>query len=181
MSYQRVSNMVTDQLQGIQKEEQNKTEKSGWLGMQLGDFRLLVNLADVHEVLPVPNIQPVPLTKDWFLGMTNVRGNLVSVSDLYAWMGMSSTKINTNSRIVLLNSIRTTQVAILLDNVQGLQNLDKMQAVQVNFNESIPKLAMHQALFDVANYIDPQGQYWLTLNVDTLLADGAFIQAGLGA
>lgn len=174
--------MVTDQLVSQQNQTQKAQEtRTGWLGLQLGEHRLLVNLADVVEVLPVPLIQPVPLTKDWFLGTTNVRGNLVCVTDLSRWMGMDSAKLQPSSRMVLLNSVRTTQAAILVSGVLGLQNVEAMEASSQDFFTLPSAFHVHQDLFDAGTLVDTKGQQWLQLNVDYLLSDQTFLQPGLAA
>ncbi len=60
---------------------------SSKLGMQVGRESWLVDLADAGEVIPVPPITPVPLTRPWFRGVTNIRGNLYSVVDFPAFLG----------------------------------------------------------------------------------------------
>ncbi len=57
------------------------------LGLQVGDDRWLVDLADAGEVIPVPPITAVPLTRPWFAGVANIRGNLYSVVDFAAFLG----------------------------------------------------------------------------------------------
>ena len=42
----------------------------------------------------------MPLTQDWFLGLTNIRGNLVSVVDLARFQGLRPTAVDKESRIV---------------------------------------------------------------------------------
>jgi len=73
------------------------------LGVRAGDRRLLVRLDDISEVLPVPEVHPVPLSRSWFLGMANVRGNLYGVSDLSQFAGGSATTIGVASRILLIH------------------------------------------------------------------------------
>jgi len=57
------------------------------LGILIGEDRWLVHMNDVSEVLQMPEITPVPLTHSWFLGVTNVQGNLYGIADLAAYFG----------------------------------------------------------------------------------------------
>ena len=57
------------------------------LGVQVGAQSWLVDLVEAGEVLPVPPITAVPLTRAWFRGVANVRGNLYSVVDFAAFLG----------------------------------------------------------------------------------------------
>src|SRR3954447_26348291 len=51
------------------------------LGVMIGQSRWLLNLQEAGEIVPASSITPVPLTRDWFLGLANIRGNLISVID----------------------------------------------------------------------------------------------------
>ncbi len=57
------------------------------LGVVMGGQRWLLDLTEASEILPVGAISPVPLTHDWYLGLTNLRGNLLSVIDFSRFWG----------------------------------------------------------------------------------------------
>src|SRR5688572_32936330 len=72
------------------------------LGLEAGTESWLVDLADAGEVIPVPAITPVPLTRPWFRGMANIRGNLFSVVDFGAFLGAAAVAQGEQSRLLLL-------------------------------------------------------------------------------
>lgn len=45
------------------------------LGVASGDDLWLLDLSDSGEVVPLPELTTVPLTKPWFAGITNIRGS----------------------------------------------------------------------------------------------------------
>src|SRR5438876_12090296 len=49
------------------------------LGLACAGAQWLIRLADAGEVIAVPSMASVPLTKPWFLGVARIRGNLYSV------------------------------------------------------------------------------------------------------
>src|SRR4030095_15167276 len=53
--------------------------ESSRLGLACGGERWLVRLSDAGEVTTLPMVVPVPLTRPWYLGIANIRGNLFSV------------------------------------------------------------------------------------------------------
>ena len=57
------------------------------LGVQIGGELWLVRLEEAGEVIPLPPFVAVPLTRPWFRGLANIRGNLFSVVDLSAFHG----------------------------------------------------------------------------------------------
>ena len=65
----------------------DSTRSASKLGVQVGSETWLIDLVEAGEVIPVPPITPVPLTRPWFRGVANVRGNLYSVVDFAAFLG----------------------------------------------------------------------------------------------
>ena len=61
--------------------------RSSRLGLSSGGARWLVRLADAGEVITMPPIVKVPMTRDWFMGVANIRGNLFSVVDFAGFLG----------------------------------------------------------------------------------------------
>lgn len=167
--------------QANQKPVVRLQKAASWLGLQMGDANLIVNLTDVIEVLPVPLIQNVPLTKLWYLGVSNVRGNLYSVTDLSQFLGLPKTKDKLSNRIVLINSVQVTQAAILVDAVLGLRNMTAMQKISSHLPESATlnmqaKQLLETGMFMSEVHEDDEGKIWLTLDVDALVRDSNFIQ-----
>jgi len=144
------------------------TESSSRLGVLVGSKRFLINLNEVKEVLPVPPILSVPLTKSWFLGTTNVRGNLYNVSDLAQFLNMPPTAKSVNNRIMLLSTETTAQVALLVDGLAGLRSIQEMHAESDN-DES-------RQLFGKQRLSDIDGNEWIELDTESLVQDKSFIQ-----
>src|SRR5581483_7567657 len=67
--------------------------ESSRLGLACAGERWLIRLADAGEVITLPTIVSVPLTRAWFLGLANIRGNLFSVIDFGAFLGQPATPL----------------------------------------------------------------------------------------
>lgn len=145
------------------------------LGVTVGGKNLLISLSDVREVLPMPQVQPVPLTQPWFLGVANVRGNLYNVSDLAFFIGLPLSQKTGSNRIVLLNSEATTQAALMIESLVGLRATEAMQA------KTATDTAVNEdhAFLSRQSYMDVDGNEWFELNIASLVQDAAFIQPGL--
>ena len=142
------------------------------LGVRAGKDLLLVGLEDISEVLPVPEMHPVPLSKSWFLGMANVRGNLYGVSDLAQFAGQPPTAASVNSRILLSHQKYKANVALLVSAILGLRALDQMQE-QENTDESGRWLGGRV-------FRDAAGETWQEIDIKALLASPDFMKVGLG-
>jgi twitching motility protein PilI len=138
------------------------------LGVTVGPKKLLINLSDVTEVLPVPPVQLVPLTQPWFLGVANVRGNLYNITDLAQFMGMPPTPKSASNRIVLINSELTTQVALMIGSLVGLRSVEAMKKNTSTKNK--------YALLSQYSFEDNDKNEWFELDVVALVKDKVFIQ-----
>jgi twitching motility protein PilI len=141
------------------------------LGVTVGSKKLLINLNDVTEVIPVPSVQSVPLTQPWFLGVANIRGNLYNLTDFAQFIKLPATQKSANNRILLLSSDVTTQSALLISSLIGLRNIDVMKVKSMSSEDetSFSKLA----------YEDAEGNDWFELDVEALVRDKDFIQPTL--
>ncbi|HNU66540.1 MAG TPA: chemotaxis protein CheW [Methylotenera sp.] len=150
---------------------QGAAESTSRLGVMVGEYRLLINLTAVTEVLPVPTLQSVPLTQPWFLGVANVRGNLYNITDLLQFIGKPALPKTIHSRILLLNSLNTTQTALVVTSLVGLRNIESMKVKQ--------KAIIERGLLDLLIkqvYEDENQQTWEELNIEALVQHQDFIQ-----
>lgn len=137
------------------------------LGVQIGDDAWLLSLSDVGEVLPVPEIHQVPLTRPWFMGMTNVRGNLYAVTDLSAFFGGRPARLSGESRLLLAGNRFGVNAAFVIDRLFGLRNVSEMHL----------KDAVKGGTPWASNiYWDSSAREWRELDVASLLNSTSFMQ-----
>jgi twitching motility protein PilI len=111
----------------------------------------------------------VPLTKPWFAGIANIRGNLYSVVDLSAFVGKEATPRNTSSRLLLIGTRHGSNAALLVNRMIGLRNVEALN----------PEAAAPDAqAWAPEAYTDNEGRRWSKLKVRELLADEAFMDIG---
>ncbi len=96
------------------------------LGVQCGASYWLIALDDAGEILPVPEVLPVPLTKPWYLGVANIRGGLFSVVDFAAFAGGEPAVRGSDSRLVLAGPRFGINAALLVTRMLGLRNARDM-------------------------------------------------------
>jgi twitching motility protein PilI len=135
------------------------------LALQVGEQGWLVDLGDASEVIPVPPITPVPLTKPWFKGVTNIRGNLFSVVDFPAFLGATPVNVAAESRLLLIGDRFRMGSALLVDRSLGLRNPTQLTAR--------PKSS--QASWVKGEYVDQEGRIWQELDVPQLVQQQDFL------
>lgn len=143
--------------------ESSTASASSRLGVQIAGRFYLIDLNEISEVLPVPEMLSVPLTQSWFLGMANIRGNLFGITDLSRFLHDSAAVISGQSRILLVNDQYGINAALLVDRLVGLRNLDVMKRQEGSETR-------HQ------EYTDENGQEWQVLDVGALLERNDFLQ-----
>ncbi|HEY6967164.1 MAG TPA: chemotaxis protein CheW [Burkholderiales bacterium] len=136
------------------------------LGVKAGEQAWLVSLADAGEVIPPPAITPVPLTKPWFRGVTNIRGKLYGVVDFPAFLGGAPVAPGEQVRLLLLGEKFRMGSALLVDRLLGLRGAEDFQA----------QPAAAGAPWLKAEYADKDGMRWQELDVARLVQDPAFLE-----
>lgn len=139
------------------------------LGLDVGGARWLVDLTDAGEVIPVPGITPVPLTRPWFRGVASIRGTLFSVVDLGAFLGGDAATPGEQARLLLLSERFRMGSALLVDRSLGLRNPEELQARAA---------AQPRAPCIKAEYDDALGEHWRELDVAQLVQDPEFLSVG---
>ncbi|RYE65919.1 MAG: chemotaxis protein CheW, partial [Oxalobacteraceae bacterium] len=89
------------------------------LAVVIGGSRYLLDLKQAGEITTVGAITGVPLTADWFLGLSNLRGNLISIIDLARFQVGESTVIEKDSRVVAFAPALGFNCGLLVSRVLG--------------------------------------------------------------
>lgn len=153
------------------KEVQSGTvaQSASKMGVQVGAEKWLVNLPDVSEVVPLPDLLAVPLTQPWFSGVANVRGVLYSVIDFSRFLGGEPTQVNIDSRLLLANMKFHLNAGIIVHHLLGLKNPDQLQ---VGATENLPS-------WIAAEYTDSNGEVWKELYMPGLINHPDFLNVGV--
>lgn len=134
------------------------------LGVQIGSETWLVDMKDISEVIPVPVMTQVPLTKSWYLGVANVRGNLYGIIDLDGFMNNVSTQMEAGCRVMLLGHANSFNCGLLVARVLGLHNTEGWQLIEADGQVC---------------YQDNAGRTWRKLQIEQILQQPDFLQIGI--
>jgi twitching motility protein PilI len=144
--------------------------ESSRLGLACGGEQWLIRLSDAGEVIAVPAIATVPMTKPWFLGVANIRGNLYTVIDFGGYLGRGATAFGSTGRLVLFGP-RTGELrsGIVVARVLGLRNLAELAPA------SAPDGA---PAWYGQRWMDAVGGAWQEIDLAKLAQDSGFLQVG---
>lgn len=94
-----------------------------WVGIafRLGGEVFLAPREEVREITSCPaRLARVPGAKPWVAGLTSLRGQLLTVADLNAYLGGGATRPGRDSRILVINH-REMAAGVLVDEVLGFR------------------------------------------------------------
>jgi twitching motility protein PilI len=144
------------------------------LGVACAGTQWLIRLPDAGEVTTVPPVATVPLTRPWYLGVANIRGNLYGVIDFGAFLGHSSEQTPPSGsapRLVLFGPrVGELRAGLVVDRVLGLRNLAELEQAE----EATAAPAWYGP-----RWADRQGGTWQEIDLALLAQDPAFLQVGL--
>ena len=146
------------------------TGAASWLGIEAGGENWLVDLSDGGEIVQASQLTPVPLTRAWFVGIANIRGNLHAVTDFSVFRGSAPIVQNANARLLLVGTRYGVNAALLVSRMLGLKNPD-------DFSREPDDAAMPD--WGRQRFADTQGKIWHKLSVRDLLADQDFMNIGV--
>jgi len=145
--------------------------ESSRLGLSTGTERWLVRLADAGEVIAMPAIVKVPMTRDWFLGVANIRGNLYSVVDFGGFLGQALAPAAAATRLVLFGArVGELNAGIVVTRVLGLRNLADLAPVPAD-GDAAP--------WHAQRWMDGDGNAWQEIDLAKLARAPAFLQVGV--
>ena len=149
------------------KAAASEAAPSARLGFEAGGTYWLARLDSSGEVLQVPQIHHVPLTREWFMGVANIRGTLYGITDFGAFLGQAPTARGPENRLLLVGQPMGVNCALLVTRLAGLRSVV----------EYVPEAATeYRAAWCVAAWHDKEGRLWRELDAQQLLAQREFLE-----
>lgn len=93
----------------------NTANNHRYLGFSLGEEQFGIPLLTVREVIGVPEITPIPQAPKHFLGIMNLRGQVISIIDLRQKLGVTPKK-DAETAVVICD-IGGSHLGIVVDSV----------------------------------------------------------------
>jgi len=158
----------------MQAAKTGEQARANQLGVLIGQTRYLIDLREAGEIVSAGNMTKVPLTKDWYLGLANIRGNLTSVVDFGHFVGYPLTSQEGDCRIVAFATGLAFNSGLLVSQVLGLRNSHEMTL------EAVADEDIHRGkAWATRRYRDRDGQLWYELSLAMLVQDQDFLHVGL--
>lgn len=86
-----------------------------------------IPLSSALEIGRRPDITPLPNLPNWVLGISNIRGEIISFINLKAFLGISSTGSKVGRRFLIIHN-QDMKVGVIIDRIMGILSLDQIDA-----------------------------------------------------
>ena len=149
-------------LERMQAARTSSGARAHQLGVEIGGVRYLLDLVEAGEIVPLPPLAAVPLTQPWYLGLANVRGNLLGVVDLARYLDPETAPNalpGAGARLVTFAPSLAFPCALLVGRVVGLRHAADMEPADGGLR-------------------DAEGQEWTPLSLAALAREERFLQVG---
>jgi purine-binding chemotaxis protein CheW len=107
-------------------EASKDSTENRFLQFSLGKENYAIPLLGVREVVGVPETTPIPYTPPYFVGMMNLRGQVISVIDLRKKMNITPKANNPESAVVIVD-LNPVYLGLLVDSVNRVVALEGEQ------------------------------------------------------
>jgi twitching motility protein PilI len=141
-SIQSLQERLAKRMQTSALDSQSQSPR--WLGVIAAGRGYLFPLAHSGEIYPWTEIQKVPYSKDWFLGVANLRGSLCGVASLSVYLQQenqldSHRQLGTENpaashdapmdkRLIAFHPAFEINTVLAVDQLAGLKSIDQLQA-----------------------------------------------------
>ena len=143
-----------------------------WVGveLQVGTQSFLVPILSVIEIVSSPVITRVPGAQPWLVGVMNIRGSLIPVTDIAYWLtGQPATVVK--SRILVVERDQE-RYGLQFDRIVGMQRLNDVTMESGS--------TLQGPLFAFVNQtLVCAGKRWPVLDLKRLLSQDTFYQTAL--
>lgn len=143
------------------------------LGFNVGGNRLVSQLGQVLEVLATPRITLIPGVEAWVLGVANVRGRLLPVIDLCAYLGMARTTQRAEWRVIVVED-GDLYCGLLVEQSFGMLQFEPQEAELGDEGTLEPGLARF-----VRGSYRQSARQWRVMDVRALVREPTFFEVGV--
>lgn len=152
----------------------NKLVVADWQGLafSVNGVQLICAMNEVSEMLPVPDaVTWVPGSDSWMLGLANVRGNLLPLVDLQAFLGGKPAIIGNESRVLVVRN-KNVVTGLVVPGVTGMRYMVENQRISdVRFEGRIGDY--------VYDMFEAEATTWPVFSMAALMADQDFLIAAV--
>ena len=152
-----------------QNEAQARRVVDAWQGIAFmcHTQSFIVSLKHIVEIIAAPVVTSIPGAKPWFLGVTNLRGDLLPIVDLQYLLFCSKTPLEKYTPVLVIQHDGELS-GILVNKVMALYSLANKTPLSFSL---LPVSVFAPYIEEV---VQPESEYFPVLDTDKLINDPIF-------
>jgi twitching motility protein PilI len=93
------------------------------LGIYSDGKNYLFDMQDIGEILPLKTLTRTPKSKDWFMGVANIRGELYGIIDYFLFKNKKEINQSKANRILLIHKKHQLNTGLFVEKIVGLKDI----------------------------------------------------------
>jgi len=156
---------------GLPRQEVASGHWSG-IGFQIKEDFFVAPLSEISEVTQLNDLTMVPGVVDWLLGVANLRGNLLPITDLLGFLTGNKQYISRKNKVIVVNH-KDRLAGLLIEKMLGLQRfvVTLKAPVAAEVSEDFRPYVS-------GSYTDTIGQLWHIFSIQSIFESARFSHVG---
>ena len=146
--------------------ELEQEEMKQYIVAKLGSEQYGIDIAYVDNIVRMQKITRVPKTQSYFLGVINLRGEIIPVISMRSKLELEESEVTNTTRIIIIKPEQNASLGLLVDEVREVVTLSE---------ENVEKVAYDNGREDVNYFVTGVGKYGDTLisliNISGIISD----------
>jgi len=122
----------------LNQQTRTSGEISRYLEFSLGDERYSVPLLSIKEVIPLPETTTLPNSPDYFIGIMNLRGQIISIVDLRKKLKITKSSQRLEEAVVIVD-FEGLSIGLIVDSIERViafsdENLSEVPQIKSQIN-----------------------------------------------
>ena len=105
----------------------NTNELAQYIVIKIGEEQYGIDIKYIDNIVRLPQITRVPKVPAHFLGVINLRGEVIPVMSLRIKMGLGSDTPTKDTRIIIIKMAQYEAIGMMVDSVKEVVNLSSDQ------------------------------------------------------
>ncbi len=102
------------------KQEEPTTQ---WLTFRLDNALFAIKVLHILEVLPSVDVTPVPGSSCHILGISNLRGSMLTLVNTKSVLGLDKSVLNQEKKVIVVEIDEETVIGFIVDNIDEIINV----------------------------------------------------------
>lgn len=141
-------------------------EMKQYIVAKLGSEQYGIDIAYVDNIVRMQKITRVPKTQSYFLGVINLRGEIIPVMSMRSKLELGDCEVTNTTRIIIIKPEQNVSLGLLVDEVREVVTLSE---------EDVEKVAYENSREDANYFVAGIGKYKDTLisliNISEIISD----------